>query len=176
MKVALLYPEVYDMARFKDKRKEFPPFGVLYLGSRRKYSSFTDSRARTSRLPTTPSACSLNLLHSLPAYHYSDSCRCPARKCTPVPTPTALLVRTCSPAGMGTGQRSTSTITPAGGGAPTPSGRKSSPPICSFATISKALGGRKVELATPPGAAPEVPLGCHGGVNLPGRAYATRAG
>jgi anaerobic magnesium-protoporphyrin IX monomethyl ester cyclase len=33
MKIALLYPEVYDMARFKDKRKEFPPFGVLYLGA-----------------------------------------------------------------------------------------------------------------------------------------------
>jgi anaerobic magnesium-protoporphyrin IX monomethyl ester cyclase len=29
----LFYPEVYDMARFKDKRKEFPPFGVLYLAS-----------------------------------------------------------------------------------------------------------------------------------------------
>jgi anaerobic magnesium-protoporphyrin IX monomethyl ester cyclase len=33
MKVVLLYPEVYDMARFKDKRKEFPPFGVLYLAA-----------------------------------------------------------------------------------------------------------------------------------------------
>ena len=33
MKVALLYPEVYDMARFKEKRKEFPPFGVLYLAA-----------------------------------------------------------------------------------------------------------------------------------------------
>ena len=33
MKVAMLYPEVYDMARFKDKRKEFPPFGVLYLAA-----------------------------------------------------------------------------------------------------------------------------------------------
>jgi anaerobic magnesium-protoporphyrin IX monomethyl ester cyclase len=33
MKVALLYPEVYDMARFKDMRKEFPPFGVLYLAA-----------------------------------------------------------------------------------------------------------------------------------------------
>jgi anaerobic magnesium-protoporphyrin IX monomethyl ester cyclase len=33
LKVALLYPEVYDMARFKDKRKEFPPFGVLYLAA-----------------------------------------------------------------------------------------------------------------------------------------------
>jgi radical SAM superfamily enzyme YgiQ (UPF0313 family) len=31
MNVALLYPEVYDMARFKEGRKEFPPFGVLYL-------------------------------------------------------------------------------------------------------------------------------------------------
>jgi anaerobic magnesium-protoporphyrin IX monomethyl ester cyclase len=33
MKVALLYPEVYDMARFKEKRHEFPPFGVLYLAA-----------------------------------------------------------------------------------------------------------------------------------------------
>ena len=33
MKLALLYPEVYDMARYKDKRKEFPPFGVLYLAA-----------------------------------------------------------------------------------------------------------------------------------------------
>ncbi|MEO3807691.1 radical SAM protein [Sphaerisporangium sp. B11E5] len=33
MKVALLYPEVYDMARFKQQRKEFPPFGVLYLAA-----------------------------------------------------------------------------------------------------------------------------------------------
>lgn len=33
MRVALLYPEVYDMARFREKRREFPPFGVLYLAS-----------------------------------------------------------------------------------------------------------------------------------------------
>jgi anaerobic magnesium-protoporphyrin IX monomethyl ester cyclase len=33
MDVVLLYPEVYDMARFKENRKEFPPFGVLYLAS-----------------------------------------------------------------------------------------------------------------------------------------------
>ncbi|WP_170323801.1 B12-binding domain-containing radical SAM protein [Cryptosporangium phraense] len=33
MRVALIYPEVLDLARFKEKRKEFPPFGVLYLGS-----------------------------------------------------------------------------------------------------------------------------------------------
>jgi B12 binding domain len=33
MNVALLYPEVYDMARFKEHRKEFPPFGVLYLSA-----------------------------------------------------------------------------------------------------------------------------------------------
>lgn len=33
MKVAIIYPEVYDMARFKEQRKEFPPFGALYLAS-----------------------------------------------------------------------------------------------------------------------------------------------
>lgn len=33
MKVAVVYPEVYDLARFKEKRKEFPPFGVLYLSA-----------------------------------------------------------------------------------------------------------------------------------------------
>ncbi|MFI9531392.1 B12-binding domain-containing radical SAM protein [Micromonospora rosaria] len=33
MKVCLLYPEVYDMARFRERRKEFPPFGVLYLAA-----------------------------------------------------------------------------------------------------------------------------------------------
>jgi radical SAM superfamily enzyme YgiQ (UPF0313 family) len=33
MNVVLLYPEVYDMARFKEHRKEFPPFGVLYLAA-----------------------------------------------------------------------------------------------------------------------------------------------
>ena len=33
MRVALVYPEVYDMARFKEGRKEFPPFGVLYLAA-----------------------------------------------------------------------------------------------------------------------------------------------
>lgn len=33
MKVAFVYPEVYDIARFGKKRKEFPPFGVLYLAT-----------------------------------------------------------------------------------------------------------------------------------------------
>jgi anaerobic magnesium-protoporphyrin IX monomethyl ester cyclase len=33
MRVALVYPEVLDLARFKEKRKEFPPFGVLYLAA-----------------------------------------------------------------------------------------------------------------------------------------------
>jgi radical SAM superfamily enzyme YgiQ (UPF0313 family) len=33
MKVALVYPEVCDLARFKEARKEFPPFGVLYLAA-----------------------------------------------------------------------------------------------------------------------------------------------
>lgn len=33
IRVALVYPEVYDLARFKENRKEFPPFGVLYLAA-----------------------------------------------------------------------------------------------------------------------------------------------
>ncbi|WP_066501625.1 B12-binding domain-containing radical SAM protein [Abyssisolibacter fermentans] len=33
MKAIIFYPEVYEIARFKEKRKEFPPFGVLYLAS-----------------------------------------------------------------------------------------------------------------------------------------------
>ena len=33
MKIALVYPEVYNLARFKEQRKEFPPFGVLYLAA-----------------------------------------------------------------------------------------------------------------------------------------------
>jgi|GEM_PF-3069370 len=33
MRVAIIYPEVYDIARFGKKRKEFPPFGVLYLAT-----------------------------------------------------------------------------------------------------------------------------------------------
>ena len=32
-KIALHYPEVYEVARFGSKRKEFPPFGILYLAS-----------------------------------------------------------------------------------------------------------------------------------------------
>src|ERR1700738_2020741 len=33
MKVAVVYPEVYDLARFREKRKEYPPFGIMYLAS-----------------------------------------------------------------------------------------------------------------------------------------------
>lgn len=33
MKVALVYPEVYDIAKFGTKRKEFPPFGIIYLAA-----------------------------------------------------------------------------------------------------------------------------------------------
>jgi len=33
MRVALVYPEVLDMARYREMRREFPPFGVLYLGA-----------------------------------------------------------------------------------------------------------------------------------------------
>lgn len=33
MRLALVYPEVYDLARFRERRKEFPPFGPLYLAA-----------------------------------------------------------------------------------------------------------------------------------------------
>jgi len=33
MKIAFVYPAVYDMARFSTTRKEIPPFGVLYLAA-----------------------------------------------------------------------------------------------------------------------------------------------
>jgi anaerobic magnesium-protoporphyrin IX monomethyl ester cyclase len=33
MNVAIVYPEVLDLARFKENRKEFPPFGALYLAA-----------------------------------------------------------------------------------------------------------------------------------------------
>src|SRR6185312_14818360 len=33
MKVAIVWPEVADMARYRELRKEFPPFGALYLGA-----------------------------------------------------------------------------------------------------------------------------------------------
>ena len=33
IKIALIYPEYYDIAHFGEKRKEIPPFGVLYLAS-----------------------------------------------------------------------------------------------------------------------------------------------
>lgn len=33
VKLALIYPEVYDIARHGNKRKEFPPFGVMYLAT-----------------------------------------------------------------------------------------------------------------------------------------------
>lgn len=33
MRVALVYPEVFDMARYREGRKEFPPFGVMYLAA-----------------------------------------------------------------------------------------------------------------------------------------------
>lgn len=33
MKVAVIYPEVLSMARYREKRKEFPPFGALYIAA-----------------------------------------------------------------------------------------------------------------------------------------------
>ncbi len=33
MKVALIYPDVYEVARYQYSRKEIPPFGVMYIAS-----------------------------------------------------------------------------------------------------------------------------------------------
>lgn len=33
MKVAVIYPEVMEVARYKSKRKEFPPFWALYIAA-----------------------------------------------------------------------------------------------------------------------------------------------
>ncbi len=33
MKIAVVYPEAYEIAKFGEKRKEFPPFGVMYLAA-----------------------------------------------------------------------------------------------------------------------------------------------
>ncbi|RUV86810.1 B12-binding domain-containing radical SAM protein [Mesorhizobium sp. M5C.F.Ca.IN.020.14.1.1] len=33
MRVAIVFPEVLDMARYRERRKEFPPFGALYVAA-----------------------------------------------------------------------------------------------------------------------------------------------
>lgn len=33
MRVAIVFPEVLDMARYRERRKEFPPFGALYVSA-----------------------------------------------------------------------------------------------------------------------------------------------
>lgn len=33
MRIAVVYPEVLDMARYRERRKEFPPFGALYIAA-----------------------------------------------------------------------------------------------------------------------------------------------
>lgn len=33
MDIAIVYPEVLDMARYRERRKEFPPFGALYIAA-----------------------------------------------------------------------------------------------------------------------------------------------
>lgn len=58
MRVALLYPEVYDMARFKERRKEFPPFGVLYLAA-----VIEQAGHNVTVQKVTPHATSLELRH-----------------------------------------------------------------------------------------------------------------
>lgn len=32
-KICLVYPKCYEVAKFGNKRKELPPFGVMYLAS-----------------------------------------------------------------------------------------------------------------------------------------------
>ncbi|MFE0020349.1 B12-binding domain-containing radical SAM protein [Amycolatopsis sp. NPDC059021] len=56
MRVALVYPEVYDMARFKEHRREFPPFGVLYLAAVVEQAGHTVAIEKV-----TPSATELDL-------------------------------------------------------------------------------------------------------------------
>lgn len=41
MKIALVWPEVLDMARYREMRKEFPPFGAMYLGSALEAQGYT---------------------------------------------------------------------------------------------------------------------------------------
>src|SRR5687767_14096782 len=33
MRIAIVYPEVLDMARYRERRREFPPFGALYIAA-----------------------------------------------------------------------------------------------------------------------------------------------
>ena len=40
-KISLLYPEVYEISRYGKARKEFPPFGILYLASVAEHSGFS---------------------------------------------------------------------------------------------------------------------------------------
>lgn len=47
-KVCLVYPECYEVARFGDIRKEFPPFGVMYLAS-----SLEQQKINVKIIPTT---------------------------------------------------------------------------------------------------------------------------
>ncbi len=56
MKVAVIYPEVYDLARFREKRKEFPPFGVLYLAA-----VMEQKGIQVEILKVTPESVSLDL-------------------------------------------------------------------------------------------------------------------
>jgi anaerobic magnesium-protoporphyrin IX monomethyl ester cyclase len=48
MKIALISPEYYDVAHFGIKRKEIPPFGVLYLASVLKEKGLSVSLYRVS--------------------------------------------------------------------------------------------------------------------------------
>ena len=52
MKVAIVYPEVYELARFGNKRKEFPPFGAMYLAANVERAGFEAQILKVSREST----------------------------------------------------------------------------------------------------------------------------
>lgn len=47
--IALLYPEVFEISRYGRKRKEFPPFGILYLASVAEHSGFNVTIKKITR-------------------------------------------------------------------------------------------------------------------------------
>jgi hypothetical protein len=40
-KIVLVYPEAYEISRYGKTRKEFPPFGILYLASVAEHAGFS---------------------------------------------------------------------------------------------------------------------------------------
>lgn len=53
MRSAVIYPETYDIAKFGEKRKEFPPFGVMYLAAGMELAGIDTEILRVSSDRTT---------------------------------------------------------------------------------------------------------------------------